>query len=157
MKVLIRLDAFPDEKLEGEVLKVGVLPDSQNRWMNPELKVYITSIKITGTREWLKPGMSAKIEILADQLNQVLFCPIQAVSFVKNEHVVNLVKGSSSEQRVVEIGQFNDEFIHIKNGLKEGDVVALRAPEVPKELDQKTSEEPKAASATTRVSQAKDR
>ena len=157
MKVLIRLDAFPDEKLEGEVLKVGVLPDSQNRWMNPELKVYITSTKITGTREWLKPGMSAKIEILADQLNQVLFCPIQAVSFVKNEHVVNLVKGSSSEQRVVEIGQFNDEFIHIKNGLKEGDVVALRAPEVPKELDQKTSEEPKAASATTKVSQAKDR
>jgi hypothetical protein len=101
--------------------------------------------------------MSAKIEILADQLNQVLFCPIQAVSFVKNEHVVNLVKGSSSEQRVVEIGQFNDEFIHIKNGLKEGDVVALRAPEVPKELDQKTSEEPKAASATTKVSQSKDR
>ncbi len=156
MKVLIRLDAFPDEKLTGEVLKVGVLPDSQNRWMNPELKVYNTSIKIDGTREWLKPGMSAKIEILADQLNQVLFCPIQAVSYVNNHHVVNLISGSVSEQRVVEIGQFNDEFIHIKNGLKEGDVVALQAPEVPKESDTKKKEDMKGDSADTKGSQVKD-
>ncbi len=145
MKTLIRIDAFPDEKLEGEVLKVAVLPDSQNRWMNPELKVYVTSIKIEGTREWLKPGMSAKIEILADQLVDVVYCPIQAVSQVNSEHVVNLVKGSITEQRVVEIGQFNDEFIHIKKGLKEGDVVALRAPAVPK--DSETEEKPEKKTA----------
>ena len=36
--------------------------------------------------------------------------------------------GASAERREVEIGEFNDEFIEIKRGLKQGDEVALRAP-----------------------------
>src|ERR1019366_7671090 len=39
-KARITVDAFPDTVLEGEVTKLGVLPDSQNRYMNPDLKVY---------------------------------------------------------------------------------------------------------------------
>src|SRR5438093_4701251 len=35
----ITVDAFPDTLMEGEVTQVGVLPDSQNRWMNPDMKV----------------------------------------------------------------------------------------------------------------------
>ncbi len=31
IKARIQVDAFPEEKLTGEVIKVGVLPDSQNR------------------------------------------------------------------------------------------------------------------------------
>ena len=40
LKARIQVDAFPEEKLTGEVIKVGVLPDSQNRYMSPDLKVY---------------------------------------------------------------------------------------------------------------------
>src|SRR5687768_4559544 len=61
--VKITLDAFPDKTLTGEVTKVGVLPDSQNQWMNPDMKVYLTTITINGTHDWLKPGMSSKVEI----------------------------------------------------------------------------------------------
>jgi multidrug resistance efflux pump len=53
-KARIQVDAFPEEKLTGEVIKVGVLPDSQNRWMSPDLKVYATTISIDGAREWVK-------------------------------------------------------------------------------------------------------
>src|SRR5450759_714380 len=34
-KARITVDAFPDTVLSGEVTKMGVLPDSQNRYMNP--------------------------------------------------------------------------------------------------------------------------
>ncbi|MEO7300083.1 MAG: HlyD family efflux transporter periplasmic adaptor subunit, partial [Verrucomicrobiota bacterium] len=61
IKARIQVDAFPEEKLTGEVIKVAVLPDSQNRWMNADLKVYVTTISIDGSREWVKPGMSAKV------------------------------------------------------------------------------------------------
>ena len=128
-RVRITVDAFPDTVLDGEVTKVGVLPDSQNRWMNPDLKVYVTTITINGTYDWIKPGMSAKVEILVDHLNDVVYVPIQAVAPSEGKQVCHVVRGLKSEKREVEIGQFNDEFIEIKNGLKEGEKVLLRPPE----------------------------
>ena len=47
-KARITADAFPDRKLEGEVSQVGVLPDSENSWLNPDMKVYRTTITING-------------------------------------------------------------------------------------------------------------
>ena len=128
-KVRITVDAFPDTILNGEVTKVGVLPDSQNRWMNPDLKVYVTTITINGTYDWIKPGMSAKVEILVDHLNDVIYVPIQAVVPSEGKQVCYVVHGLKSDKREVEIGQFNDEFIEIRKGLKEGEKVLLRPPE----------------------------
>jgi HlyD family secretion protein len=128
-KVRITVDAFPDTILDGEVTKVGVLPDSQNRWMNPDLKVYVTTITINGTYDWIKPGMSAKVEILVDHLNDVVHVPIQAVAPSEGKQVCYVVNGLKSDKREVEIGQFNDEFIEIRKGLKEGERVLLRPPE----------------------------
>jgi multidrug efflux pump subunit AcrA (membrane-fusion protein) len=128
-KVRITVDAFPDTILDGEVTKVGVLPDSQNRWMNPDLKVYVTTITIDGTYDWIKPGMSAKVEILVDHLNDVVYVPIQAVAPSEGKQVCYVVNGLKSDKREVEIGQFNDEFIEIRKGLKEGERVLLRPPE----------------------------
>ncbi len=127
-KVRITVDAFPDTILDGQVTKVGVLPDSQNRWMNPDLKVYVTTITIDGTYDWIKPGMSAKVEILVDHLNDVVYVPIQAVAPSEGKQVCYVVHGLKPEKREVEIGQFNDEFIEIRKGLKEGEKVLLRPP-----------------------------
>src|SRR5439155_17390783 len=128
-KVRITVDAFPDTILDGEVTKVGVLPDSQNRWMNPDLKVYLTTITIDGTHDWVKPGMSAKAEIKVDYLEDVVYVPIQAVAPSEGKQICHVVNGFKTERREVEIGQFNDEFIEIKKGLKEGEKVLLRRPE----------------------------
>lgn len=127
-KAILKVDAFPDENLTGEVTKVGVLPDSQNRWMNPDMKVYVTTIAVDGVREWLKPGMSARVEILVNTLSNVVYVPIQAVSALGGKQVCYVARGHGSEMRPVEIGEFNDEFIEIKSGLKEGEMVLLRAP-----------------------------
>ncbi|MHB8520652.1 MAG: efflux RND transporter periplasmic adaptor subunit [Limisphaerales bacterium] len=128
-KVRITLDAFADKQLEGEVSKVGVLPDSQNRWMNPDMNVYLTTININGVNPWLKPGMSAKVEILVDKLADVAYVPIQAVTPLDGKQYCYVVKGTRRERREVAVGQFNDEFIEITNGIKEGDKVCLQAPE----------------------------
>jgi HlyD family secretion protein len=129
LKARITADAFPDKVLDGEVIKVGVLPDSQNRWMNPDMKVYVTSVAVNGTQEWLKPGMSAKVEILVKELPDVIYVPIQAVAPVKGKQVCFIPRTGGAEQRVVEVGEFNDEFIEIKSGIKEGEKVLLRSPE----------------------------
>jgi hypothetical protein len=130
-KAKITLDAFADKVLAGEVTKVGVLPDSQNRWMNPDMIVYLTTVAVEGTHDWLKPGMKGKVEILVDRLADVVYVPVQAISPSDGKQFCHVANGRKPERRQVEIGQFNDEFIEIKKGLKAGELVMLRPAETP--------------------------
>lgn len=141
MKARIQVDAFPDEELVGEVTKVGVLPDSQDRWMNPDLKVYLTTISIEGVRDWVKPGMSAKVEIHVKKLDDVVYVPVQAVVPIEGKHYCFLGRGLKPEKREVEIGDFNEEFIAIKKGIAEGEVVQLRSSEMPLDQGEEDHEE----------------
>jgi len=125
----ITVDAFPDEVLTGEITKVGVLPDSANRWMSPDLKVYLTTIAIDGTHDWVKPGMSAKVEIMVNKLADVVYVPVQAVSPDNGKQICYVASSFKPERREVEIGEFTDEFIQVKSGLKEGERVLLRLPD----------------------------
>jgi len=127
-KARITVDAFPDTVLKGEVTKVAVLPDSQNRWLNPDMKVYLTTVAIQDTEEWIKPGMSAKVEIMVNRLEDCTYVPVQAVSPEADKQVCYVARGGNVEKRVVEIGDFNDEFIQIKSGVSEGEQVLLRRP-----------------------------
>lgn len=129
LKARITVDAFPDEVLTGEITKVGVLPDSANRWMSPDLKVYVTTIAIDGAHDWVKPGMSAKVEIMVNKLDDVVYIPVQAVTPDDGKQICYVAGSFKPERREVEIGDFTDEFIQIKNGLKEGERVLLRLPD----------------------------
>jgi HlyD family secretion protein len=128
-KVRIKADAYPDRKLEGEVIQVGMLPDSVDSWLNPGMKVYRTTIKIDGEHDWIRPGMTAKVEILVNHLADVVYVPIQAVSPRADQKVCYVADGGRPQPREVEVGEFNDEFIEIKKGLREGERVCLRTPE----------------------------
>lgn len=129
-KARIKLDSYPDEILTGEVVKMSVIPDSSSRWMNPDMKLYPATVAISGTYDWLKPGMSAEVEILVSNLEDVVYVPIQAVHPKGRQRVVYVVDAlGGQEERVVETGEFNNEFIAITSGLAEGERVLLRAPE----------------------------
>lgn len=144
----ITVDAYPDKILQGEVTKVGVLPDSQNMWMNPDLKVYLTTVTIDGTNEWLKPGMTAKVEIFVKRLDDVVYVPIQAVSGDTGNQFCEVFNNGHSEKRSVQVGDYNDEFIAITSGLKPGEQVLLNAAaSAPAETSPDQREKPKAAPA----------
>ncbi len=125
----IRIDAHPNEQLTGRVHRIGVLPDSQNRWLNPDLKVYSTTIHIDGTNDWLKPGMSAEVEIITDTLDDALQVPVYAVHVVNSDTVCYVVGSSGIERRLVKTGEYNISFIEIRDGLEAGDAVLLRPPD----------------------------
>ncbi|HSA00377.1 MAG TPA: efflux RND transporter periplasmic adaptor subunit [Candidatus Paceibacterota bacterium] len=123
----IVLDSMPDQRFSGEVKRVAPLPDSQSRWGNPNLKVYATEIVITSKLPDIKPGVSARAEIVITNLQNVVTVPIQAVTTRKGKQVVFLA--SAPENPVpVTIGQYNIKFIEIAEGLKEGDRVLLSPP-----------------------------
>ena len=67
------------ELLPASVQKIAVLADSQNRWLNPNLKEYETEVLLAGSFQELKPGATARVEIQLAELNDVLAVPVQAV------------------------------------------------------------------------------
>ena len=127
--VKVSVDAFPDEQLTGVVIKVAVVADSANSFMNPDLKVYPTTIKIDGTHDWLRPGMSAEIDILVRSLEDVVYVPIQAVTYYDDKRVVYVSSRGRAERREIEVGTFSDSYIEILSGLEAGEEVLLLPPQ----------------------------
>lgn len=126
-KAKIIVSAFPDETFTGKVLKKAPLADPQN-WLNQELKVYATDVGIDGMHDFLKTGMTGKVEVIIDELHNVLHVPIQSVVTEEETKVCYVKTNKGTEKRVVETGLFNDDFIEIKNGLTEGEKVLLNPP-----------------------------
>lgn len=126
-KAKITIDSLPGRSLEGEVIKVAVLPDQQNRWLNPSLKVYGTDVSIFGSDPDLKPGMSAQVRIIIKELDGVLMIPLQAVTTHNRKRVCFVKTSFGMERRKIKTGDYNDRFIEIKSGLEEGDKVVLNA------------------------------
>ncbi len=124
----IVMDAFPDKVLEGEVTEVAPLPDQQRGFMNPDLKVYKTLVRIDGTHDFLKSRMSCKVQILVEQLEDVIIVPIQVVSNRANRKVCYIKTSQGAQERVVRTGLFNDTFVEIIEGLEAGEEVMLNPP-----------------------------
>jgi len=131
----VTVDSIPDRRFKARVTKVGVLPNSQDRWMNPNLKVYSTDVLIEEELPDLKPGASARAEIVITNLVNALAVPLQAVTTVKGKQVCYVQDGGQLKPVPVTVGNFNDQFIEIRSGLKEGDQVALTPPAAKEDND----------------------
>ncbi len=126
--VTVRIDAFPDMNLTGEVIKVAVVADSGNAFMNPDLKVYPTIVRIEGEHDWLRPGMTAEVEILVASLENTVYVPIQAVTYLEDKQVVYVSRAGRREAREVQTGNYSEQFIEILSGLSAGEEVMLLPP-----------------------------
>ena len=135
LEAYVTVDSIPDRRFKAKVKKVAVLPNSQDRWMNPNLKVYSTDVLIEDELPDLKPGVSARAEIIVTNLVNALAVPLQAVTTVKGKQVCYVQHGAVSTPAHVVVGNFNDQFIEIKTGLKEGDRVMLSPPVAKEDAD----------------------
>ena len=126
-KAIIRVDAFANQSFTGTVKSVAQLSKS-DRFFGSGVKEYTTIITIDETEGVaLRPGMTAEVEILVDNLSDVLAVPVQAIAEHRHKHFVYAKTSMSYERTPVEIGQTNNRLIVIKSGIEEGTVVALDA------------------------------
>src|SRR5262249_33951375 len=70
----IKVDAFPDQVISGEVKAVAPLPDI-SRFSTSDVKVYTTLVALDKELASLRPGMTAEVEILVTELDNVLSVP----------------------------------------------------------------------------------
>jgi RND family efflux transporter MFP subunit len=125
LKAVVKVDALPSTPLPGLVVRVAPLPDpgAMATW---DPKVYTTIVRLTDNPPGLRPGMTSRVEILINDLDNVLTVPLQAVLHLDGRDQVSVKKPDGTyERREVMTGEMNDRFIEIKKGLASGDVVAL--------------------------------
>ena len=127
----IRLDARAGKALHGTVSKVHFLPDSQNPWLSPGVKVYPTTVTFNDDVASLnlKPGMTCDIVITLAELPDVLSVPIAAVFSDQDTTFCHLVGPDGRARRAqVVLGMTSETRAEIKSGLKAEDIVLLVSP-----------------------------
>ena len=131
-KAVVRIDSLPDREFQGVVRHVAPTPDARRKYYE-NISVYDTHVWIQDENsqlpEDLKPGVSAKAEIVVAELNDVMMVPVLSVATYKGQKVVQVKRGENQVVVPVKTGQFNNRFIEIKDGSKEGDQVSL-APNI---------------------------
>ncbi|MBI9018617.1 MAG: efflux RND transporter periplasmic adaptor subunit [Phycisphaerae bacterium] len=142
LPAIITVNALEGASFRGEISNVALTPDSQSFWSggNPDQKLYPAKIAVVGQSEGLRSGMSAKVEVIVEDLENALTVPVQAIVHNGNERYCYAVDAKGDvELREVTVGSYNDEFIEIKEGLTENDKISLVPPKrklaPPKEID----------------------
>ena len=129
MEVVLTTDSLPGRTYYGTVTRIAIMPDPQSRWLNPDLKLYQTSVRIEGNTLGLRPGMSCTAEIIVEEHNEVIHVPVQTVLRVDGKPTV-FVPGPNGERipRPIETGLDNNRMVHVKSGLEPGERVLLTPP-----------------------------
>ena len=93
------------------------------------------------TDKRLSPGNTVSCRILIDKLDDVLFIPVDALMTEGGTNFVYKKRASGYERVDVEVGQHNNDYVVITNGLSENDEVALIDPfAIEEETDEQTSQ-----------------
>jgi HlyD family secretion protein len=126
LRALVRVDAAANELIKGQVVTVAPMADANQQFAS-DIKVYTTFVAIEGdtAKLNLRPGMSAQVEILVTELDNVLSVPVQSILQYKNKDYVFVKNGDVFHQEEVALGVSNDQHVEVKKGLKEGELVAM--------------------------------
>jgi len=123
---IVKVPAVPGETFTGKIIKIDKFADSENRWLNPNLKEHGTEILLDDTDAPLSPGDSAEIKILIDTIENVLAVPVQCVV---SRGVHSYVFNDDNEPVEVKLGRSNTNMIEIQDGLHSGDRVLMHIDE----------------------------
>lgn len=135
-EAVVEVEGMENKRFTGKLTKIAVLADSRDRWLNRDLKEYVTEITLNESDDDLKPGATARAEILVDQLTDVLAVPVQSVYGRAGRRFV-FVRGEGRDEYTpveVGIGQSSDEFAEIKTGLAGGEKVMMVITEEMKQM-----------------------
>jgi len=128
LPVRITVDALQGREFEGQVTSIAPLPDPTSVFMNPDLKVYKTEIRIAGGGDVLRTGMTCQAEIVVARYDAAVYVPVQCVVRVNGRPSVFVVEEGEAQPRPVELGLDNNRMVHVLEGLTPGERVLLTPP-----------------------------
>jgi HlyD family secretion protein len=123
----IVIESLPHIRPTGTVEKIAALHNRQS-WYASDVKEFDVDITVEGS-EGLKPGISARVEIIVDSLRDVIYVPLEAVFERDGQEICYVAASEEFVARPVKTGKSNFDFVEIQQGLAVGEKVALFIPE----------------------------
>ena len=127
-QVIITPDSVQDLKIQGRLSMISPLPILLIPWDPKSSKVYKSTIDFSNSDPRIVSGISVNVEIISQILKGVLFIPIEAVFEEGGQYHVYKETPSGPVKIPVGIGLANDNYVEIRSGLEENDVVYLYRP-----------------------------
>ncbi len=115
---------LPEKTVRGKVTLVSPVARPAGWWTGTAVK-YDTIIELSKGEEGLKPGMTAEVKVLIDEVENAVLVPTAAVIETTSGYACWVKQDGNIERRSLSIGQANDFFVEIKRGVTVGEDVVL--------------------------------
>jgi len=119
--VVITLDAFPGEEIEGEVTAIKSIGT-----VSGGIVTYEVRVEIAPTEFPIRPDMTASATVVVEEKENVLLIPNRAIrreGDVMYVEVLDPSGGTEVQQVAIATGASNDAVTEVTAGLEEGDLV----------------------------------
>jgi RND family efflux transporter MFP subunit len=122
-RVLLRVDAFPEEAFEGQVTAVGRQADVQTL-------TFPVRVEWKNTAGRLLPGMIARVSIRVEQHKGVLVVPREIIHDEGGRVSLFIIVDSRAQKRTLTLGPGEKENVIVSSGLEAGDKVVVVGHEI---------------------------
>jgi HlyD family secretion protein len=123
--VTLTFDAIRNKEYHGKVTDV----DSVGT-LNQGVVDFQVTVELTDADQEVKPGMTAAVNVVVNQLKDVLLVPNRAVRFRDSKQVVYILKDGQLTPVDITLGASSDVVSEVLGGLQAGDVIVLNPPTV---------------------------
>ncbi len=91
-------------------------------------KYFQLTVSLKGENSKLRPGMTARISVLADQVKNSLTIPVQAVFDEGGRKYCYKANGSRFKKIQISVNRQNEDMAEIVSGIEKGDRISLVMP-----------------------------
>ena len=123
-RVKIMIDGTQELVLQGEVVELGrVFRDKSTQDKRRIFDAIISFVQPEGTI--IRPGMTARIEVVTQVIDNALTLSSQAVHLQNGEGRVKISGMFSEKYQMIDVAHIVGDKVVIESGLSQGDIVAL--------------------------------
>lgn len=123
--VLLTFDAIQGEEYRGVVTQIA-----NTSTLNQGVVEYLVTVELQTTDGKVKPGMTAAVNIVVEELENVLLVPNRAVRLLDGARVVYVLRNNVLTPVRITLGASSDMESEVVDGdLTSGDVVVLNPPQ----------------------------
>jgi HlyD family secretion protein len=125
-KVQMIVDAFPEKKYTGSVIYVANIGE---QLPSADAKVFEVQIEVDGSDPILKPSMTTGNKIITQTLTDVTYIPLESVQLGADS--IPFVYEKNGKKQIVVLGESNENYVVVEQGLEPGVEIYLSTPESP--------------------------
>lgn len=113
-------DAMPDKQFSGKV--IGIAPNAVAQSGGAS---YIVSVGIDDPSFSAPPGLTANVNVVAAQKDNVVVVPNRAIRRTGRGQIVDVAVGDRTEARPIKTGLANDQVTEVVEGLTDSETVVI--------------------------------